>query len=207
MSTFVLIHGAGDSAFYWHRVAPLLRDRGHEVVAMDLPRSDPEAGLAQYVDVVLDAIGDHTDLVVVGQSLGGFTAGQIPAHREVERLVYVNAMVPRPGETAMEWWSNTDHDVEFGDEVATFLNETPQALIDAAYEHVGPQEGAMDDPFPDAVPAVPTRFVQATADRCFPADWMRGVVQDRLGIEPVVIPGDHCVALSNPDGLVEAITA
>jgi alpha-beta hydrolase superfamily lysophospholipase len=37
MGTYVLIHGGGDSAFYWHLLAPALRERGHEVVAMDLP--------------------------------------------------------------------------------------------------------------------------------------------------------------------------
>ncbi len=38
MSTFVLIHGAGDVGWYWHRVEAELRARGHDVVAPDLPR-------------------------------------------------------------------------------------------------------------------------------------------------------------------------
>jgi pimeloyl-ACP methyl ester carboxylesterase len=37
MSTFVLIHGAGDSGWYWHLVEAELRARGHDVVAPDLP--------------------------------------------------------------------------------------------------------------------------------------------------------------------------
>jgi alpha-beta hydrolase superfamily lysophospholipase len=35
LATLVLIHGAGDSAWYWHLLEPALCDRGHEVVAMD----------------------------------------------------------------------------------------------------------------------------------------------------------------------------
>ena len=35
---FVLIPGAGGAAWYWHRVVPELRARGHEAVAVDLPR-------------------------------------------------------------------------------------------------------------------------------------------------------------------------
>ena len=73
MSTYVLIHGASD-AFYWHRVAPLLADRGHDVVAPDLPISDDNAGFADYADTVVDAVGHASDLIVVGQSMGAYTA-------------------------------------------------------------------------------------------------------------------------------------
>ena len=43
MATFVLIHGAGDSGWYWHLVTPELRARGHDVVAPDLPANDDTA--------------------------------------------------------------------------------------------------------------------------------------------------------------------
>src|SRR6266498_3334574 len=74
MSTFVLIHGAGDVGWYWHLVEADLRERGHDTVAPDLPCDDDAAGLAEYTDAVVGAIGNRTDLVVVAQSLGGFTA-------------------------------------------------------------------------------------------------------------------------------------
>jgi alpha-beta hydrolase superfamily lysophospholipase len=48
MTTYVLIHGATDSAWYWHLVEAELRDRGHGAVAMDLPCDDDSAGLSQY---------------------------------------------------------------------------------------------------------------------------------------------------------------
>lgn len=44
MTSFVLIPGAGGSAWYWHRVVPLLREAGHENVAVDLPGDDETAG-------------------------------------------------------------------------------------------------------------------------------------------------------------------
>ena len=74
MSTFVLIHGAGDVGWYWHLVEAELREGGHDVVAPDLPCDDDAAALPEYADAVAEAIGDRTDLVVVAQSLGGFTA-------------------------------------------------------------------------------------------------------------------------------------
>src|SRR5829696_1815475 len=101
--TYALIHGAGSDAWHWHRVAPLLEARGHDVVTMDLPVGDEDAGLAEYTDVVLDAIGDREDVIVVGQSLGGFVAPLVAARRPVDLLILVNAMIPRPGER--DWWT------------------------------------------------------------------------------------------------------
>ena len=73
--TFVLVHGAADQAASWDEVAAALRGRGHQVVAVDLPCEDDAAGFEQYADTVVEAIGaDHDDLVVVGHSLGGYTA-------------------------------------------------------------------------------------------------------------------------------------
>ena len=79
MATFVLIHGAADVGWYWHLLEAELRARGHDTVAPDLPCDDDAAGLDEYVDTVREAIGDRTDLVVVGHSLGGFTAPWWPS--------------------------------------------------------------------------------------------------------------------------------
>jgi pimeloyl-ACP methyl ester carboxylesterase len=37
MASYVLIHGAADSGWFWHLLEAELRARGHEVVAPDLP--------------------------------------------------------------------------------------------------------------------------------------------------------------------------
>ena len=52
---------------------------------------------------------------------------------------------------------------------------------------------------------MPTRFVLCRDDRFFPAEWLRGVVRDRLGIEPDVIPGGHCAFWSHPTGWPSAV--
>ena len=62
MSTYVLIPGAGGTAWYWHLVEPLLRDAGHEAIAVDLPGDDPAAGLPEYTHLVIDAIGGRACL-------------------------------------------------------------------------------------------------------------------------------------------------
>ena len=108
--TFVLIPGAGGTAWYWHRIVPLLHQAGHEAIAVDLPGDDPAAGLPEYTDLVIDAIGGRGNVVLVAQSLGAFTAPLVAAKIPVASLVFVNAMIPRPGETPGAWWGNTGWD-------------------------------------------------------------------------------------------------
>jgi alpha-beta hydrolase superfamily lysophospholipase len=74
VATYVLIHGASSDSWYWHRVLPLLTACGHEVVAPDLPATDDAAGFEEYADTVVQAIGERRGLIVVAQSMGGFTA-------------------------------------------------------------------------------------------------------------------------------------
>ena len=103
------MHGAGDGGWYWHLVEPLLRARGHEVVAPDLPADDDALTLDDYAEAVVAAIGEATDVVVVGQSFGAFTAPLVAARRPVSALVVVAGLVPVPGEPLDRWWSATGY--------------------------------------------------------------------------------------------------
>jgi pimeloyl-ACP methyl ester carboxylesterase len=206
MSTYVLIHGAGSDSWYWHLVEPRLRALGHDVVAVDLPCDDDSAGFEQYADVVVDAVGDRTDVMLVAQSLGGFTAPLVCGRLDVRLLILVAAMVPRPGESAGEWWADTGHVFPdpFDPEVV-FTHDLPPDLAAASLEHVREQSGTpFEEPWPlDAWPDVPTRFLLCRDDRFFPADFLRRVVRERLGIEPDEMGGGHLPALARPDDLVE----
>jgi hypothetical protein len=44
-------------------------------------------------------------------------------------------------------------------------------------------------------------------DRFFPEEFMRGVVADRLGIEPEITPGGHMAMLSHPAELADRLVA
>jgi pimeloyl-ACP methyl ester carboxylesterase len=209
--TYVLIHGAGDVAWYWHLVSAELRARGHDVVAVDLPCEDESARWSDYADTVVAAIGDRRDLVVVAHSLGGFTAPLVCARRPARLLVLVAGMIPAPGESANEYWKNTRHAeasrADFSDEIATFYQDVPRALAEEALRHGRAQAEAIgDEPWPlDAWPDVPVRFLLCRDDRVFPASWLRGVVRQRLAIEPDEIDGGHCPALSRPKELVDRL--
>ena len=219
MATYVLIHGSGDSAFYWHLVERELGARDHEVVAMDLPCDDESAGLAEYTDVVVDAIGDRSDLIVVAQSFGAFTAPLVCARVPVELMVLVAGMIPRPGERGEDWSAGTGFDQAAraareqrgGDdsETAVFYHDVPPALAAEALRRARTQAAAPGlEPWPLAAwPDVPTRYLLCRDDRFFPAGWMRGVVRERLGIVPDEIDGGHCPALSRPRELAERLEA
>lgn len=212
MATYVLIHGAGDVAWYWHLVSAGLRERGHDVVAVDLPCEDESAGWSDYADTVVNAIGDRSgEIVVVAQSLGGFTAPLVCARKRADLLVLVAGMIPAPGESPNEYWKATGYapkrDLDLGDPIAVFYHDVPGALAEEAVRHGRRQaESIGDAPWPlDAWPAVPVRFLLCRDDRLFPAAWLRGVVRERLGITPDEIDGGHCPALARPAELVDRL--
>jgi thioesterase domain-containing protein len=217
--TFVLVPGAGGDGFYWHRLAPLL---GPDTVSVDLPAGDPEAGLAAYADAIVAAAEGASDVVLVAQSLGGFSAPLAVDRLDVRGLVLLNAMVPKPGETFNEWWGavgqqeasrayadrdGRDPDAPW-DEREIFFHDVPPEVTDAVYARGESQQAdkPCDEPWPLAAwPDVPTSAVTARHDRLFPEPCQRAYLQERLGIEPTVIDGGHLVALSNPEGLAAAL--
>jgi pimeloyl-ACP methyl ester carboxylesterase len=216
MSTFVLIHGAGDVGWYWHLVEAELRRRGHDAVAPDLPCDDDSAGLAEYADAVVEAIGERTDLVVVAQSAGGFTAPLVCDRVPVTLLVLVAPVIPAPGEAPADYWANTRYGEEaqnrYEDDIALFYQDVPPELASEALKRSrGQSEARMGEPTPLAAwPDVPTRVLLCRDDRLFPAAFVRRVARERLGITPEEIDGGHTPALSRPRelaGLLEAYAA
>jgi pimeloyl-ACP methyl ester carboxylesterase len=214
MATYVLIHGAGDGGWYWHLVDAALRERGHDVVAPDLPADDESAGLSAYADTVLDAIGDRTGLVVVAQSFGGFTAPLVCDRARAELLVLLAAMIPSPGEAPQDWWANTGYEREVreqdDDVIATYYHDVPPELASEALkrERAHPSATSVREPWPlVAWPNVPTRFLLCRGDRVFPPTFLRRVAHERLGITPDEIDGGHCVALSRPMELADRLEA
>ena len=212
MATFVVIPGAGEVGSSWDLVAAELRGRGHEVVAVDLPVDDESAGLSEYTDAVVEAIGDSTGLVVVAHSLGAFTAPLVCERVPVDLMVLVAAMVPVPGETAADWWSNTGHTEAFSgpeDEIELFLHDVPPDRAAAALANSRDQAAKPTlEPWPlERWPEVPTRYLLCRDDRLFPADWVRNLARERLGIEADEIDGGHCVYLSRPGELAERLAS
>jgi pimeloyl-ACP methyl ester carboxylesterase len=220
VADFVLIPGAGGSAWYWHLVAAALQDHGHQVTAVALPGADESAGLPEYARLTEVAIGGRRDVVLVSQSMGGFTAAAVAAQVPVRLLVLVNPMIPSPGETPGDWWEHTGweaartaaakaggYPAEFGLD-SYFLHDIPPGLAAIMAEHDFPEAGvAFGQPCAiDRWPDAATRILVGREDRFFPLDFQRRVARDRLGLAVDEIPGGHLAALSQPAALTDALT-
>jgi pimeloyl-ACP methyl ester carboxylesterase len=221
-TTYTLIPGAGGNAWYWHRVSPLLIDRDADVIAVDLPFDDDSADLTTYADLVYDELaGVAGPVILVGQSMGAFTAPVVAHRRPAALIVLVNPMVPAPGEAAGQWWAATGqpaamaaHFEQIGlggkefDPVEDFFHDVPEAVRSEALSQPEPRvsDTPFEQPWPlDRWPDVPTRVVASTDDRFFPLEFQRRVTRDRLGLEVDAMPGGHLVALSQPEELVERL--
>jgi Alpha/beta hydrolase family len=213
VAAFVFIHGAGDVGWYWHLVAAELRERGHDTEAPDLPCDDDSAGLAEYADAVAAAAGDRTGLVVVAQSLGGFTAPLVCDRVRVELLVLVAPMIPAPGEAPAGYLSATGYEKEprgrYDDAIALFYQDVPPELAAEALKRSrGQSETRLGEPSPlRAWPDVPTRVLICRDDHLFPPGFLRRVARERLGITPDEIDGGHTPALSRPHELADRLDA
>jgi pimeloyl-ACP methyl ester carboxylesterase len=208
VATIALIPGGGDSALSWGPVCDRLRALGHDPVAIDLPCEDPAARWADYVAAVVRAVRGRDDLVVVGHSLGGFTAPLVCAELPARLLVLVAGMIPTPGALAGSYWRDSGyHDARVDDEA--FYHDVPPEGVALARRAEREDAGApMSEPWPLASwPVVTTRYLLCANDRCFSAAVSRRIVRERLGIVPDEIASGHCVHLARPKELAERLAA
>jgi pimeloyl-ACP methyl ester carboxylesterase len=186
---------------------------------VELQADDDTKGLADYAEAVLDAAGTARQVVVVATSLGAFTAPLVVGPLDAVAMVLVNAAIPLPGETPGAWFSNTGvaqeraaraarlgYPAEFDPQTYLFHDVPPHVLATAT-----PKGDQSQRPFRDpctftAWPAAVTVIV-GRDDRVFPVEFQQELARTRLGVEPVVVPGGHLVALSQPDELTAAILA
>jgi pimeloyl-ACP methyl ester carboxylesterase len=207
MATFALIHGGGGSAWDWHLVVPEVRDLGHDPVAVDLPSEDESAGWREYADHVVEALGDRENVVVVGHSLGAFTAPLVSTHITADLLVLVAGMIPAPGELLADWWANTGYEASGYDDL--FYHDVAPVLAEEAQRRERDETSkALREPWPlDAWPETPTKYLLCRDDRMFTAAWARRHARERLGIEADEMDGGHYVTISRPRELAERLDA
>ena len=226
----VLVHGAWGGAWVWRRVLAPLRAAGHEVHAVTLTGDGerahlrmPDIGLQTHIDDVVGLVQaeELQGAVLVGHSYGGMVitgaAAALRAHDPacVRSLVYVDAMVPMPG----EGWGDA-HPPE-----VVAARRAAAALHDNALPPPDPRdfglEGADRDwllrrhvPHPFGMYRVPLQFDGAlvhTLPRLFidctqPAyptiDAMRRRVREQPGWQVVEMACGHFPQLQQPETLV-----
>ena len=113
MTTFVVAHGAWSAAWAWKKMRPLLAAAGHVLVTPTYTGLGERAHLAApTIDLethIQDVLGvleyeDLRDVVLIGHSYGGMVATAVAdrARDRIARLVYLDAFVPRDGESLFD---------------------------------------------------------------------------------------------------------
>jgi len=224
VTTFVIVHGSGDGGWAWHLVQRALRGRGHETVAPDLPTDTDDATWDDCVQVLVDAV-DATaarssggpDVVLVAHSAGSQVTPLAVGPLGARLQVHVAGMVPRPGESAYQWfdaagWAESvaaaaraDGGLTGSDDpLVAFYHDVPAELAHEAMARERPTADRLARaPWPlPALPDVPARYVVTTRDRFMPPAVQRRVAQERLGVtDPEELASGHCPHLSRPEEL------
>jgi pimeloyl-ACP methyl ester carboxylesterase len=222
MACFVLIPGAGADPRVYAATIQALRGRGHDALAPPLPLHDQDARPSDHADAVVDALPNDPDVVVVAQSLGAFAGPLVADRAPVLMLILLAPMIPKPGETAGQWWANTRHAEAIADLVErhgamstwgtdaiteVFLHDVDPAVArDTAGCFGAPGAGMFTEPWPlEAWPEVPTRVLAPREDRLFPLEFQRRVTEERLQLDVEEMAGGHVPMLSRPDELAERL--
>ena len=113
MATFVVAHGAWSAGWAWKKMRPLLRECGHELftptyagLGERVHQVSPNVDLDTHIQDVCAVLTmeDLRDVVLVGHSYGGMVATGVAdreAHR-IDQLVYLDAFVPRDGQSVFD---------------------------------------------------------------------------------------------------------
>jgi pimeloyl-ACP methyl ester carboxylesterase len=110
MATYVLVHGSFQGGWIWKTVGNRLLDAGHRVYRPTLDGSAerrrnarPGLTLMDLGQELADLLfyEDLKDAVLVGTSMGGMVVAQAAeqARTRIKRLIFIDALVPLPGES------------------------------------------------------------------------------------------------------------
>ena len=223
MSLFCLIHGSSQNAQGWKLLIAELENRGHQVLAVNLPTSDPQASATRYADAIVEALDqadyDIRDVVLVAHSVSGIFLPIVAARRPINHVVFLAALVPKPGTSIIEqfrahpemlnaeWIGKNPMD----DDVARrfLFHDCAPNVVDWALttRELMFAQGAMTEVCPLGIwPSVSSSYVVCAEDRTISPSWSRRTAREQLRVEPLELPGGHCPHVSRPAALAEVLT-
>src|SRR5262245_61002957 len=226
MATFGLVHGAWHGAWCFERLTPHLEEAGHETLAVELPSDRPGTTCSDYAALIVRALdGAEDDVVLVGHSFAGLTIPLVAAIRPIGRLVYLAALIPKPGMSMTEQFEAGEEAIIFdgGRElnpeeslsywvdreaaVGAMYQDCEAADAESAWSRLRPQSrAAQNEVCPlEAFPDTPADYLVCADDRLASNEWGRGTARERLGVDAIEIPGGHSPSISRPDRLAETL--
>lgn len=174
MATFLLVHGSFQGGWIWQPTANALRAAGHTVYAPTLEGCAERVHALRAGITVTSAAGELAELlryedlkevVLVGTSSGGMIAAKTAelAKSRIARVIFVDALVPQPGESTKDIVQRANADpyemTEFArgptrNDLATRLfGELEGAQKDWALERATPHPNGLSDVTADELKA------------------------------------------------------
>src|SRR5947207_9752049 len=106
MIAYCLIHGSGQGPDGWRLLVQELEQRGHRVLTPAFQVSRTDEGLAWHADTIVQALNgsglNPADFVCVAHSASGMYLLLIAERWSPGRMIFLAAVVPRPGMSAIE---------------------------------------------------------------------------------------------------------
>ncbi len=164
-------------------------------------------------------------MVLVGHSFAGATIPLVARHRPLRHLVFLCALVPRPGESVADraatdsvyvpgFVGNTatrEDGASFWPDPAAaircFYHDCTAADAAWAVSRLRPQSAApRREPWPaDALPDVERTSILCRDERVIDPSWSRRMSRELLGVEAVELDGGHSPFLSRPAELADVL--
>jgi pimeloyl-ACP methyl ester carboxylesterase len=225
-ATYILVHGAWGGSWSWRDVGKQLSRRDIPWTALDLPSSTrgahPNTYLADDAREVIEIAKLDGPVVLVGHSYGGAVvveaADQVP---NLERIVYIAALVPALGQSPSEAKAEVDIMTRLDDAIerdGEFLVLNPVLAHAALYQDCKEKVAAwaVSQLTPQTVASfrsprssfevdVPSRYIVCTDDNAIDPT-LQKVMSERC-TEVVTLESDHSPFLSRPGVLTDLLVA
>jgi pimeloyl-ACP methyl ester carboxylesterase len=223
MGEYVLVHGGLAIGWVWDDMAKRMRNDGHRVHVVD---HLPSVGIdpASLGDLVADAscLGQTLDaidksVVLVGHSYSGMVIAEFADHAKVRHTIYLTAMWPERGQSAMNLIGNV---------LPPVFNQRNDGAFELTDDFEFAWERFCPDLNRDRAQEVLARFVlqsdssfaatSTAPDRTHPATYVIASHETDASVAAqeawaskadyvVRLPADHMMQLSHPQELVEVL--
>jgi pimeloyl-ACP methyl ester carboxylesterase len=219
----ILVHGAWVGSWEFEPLVQILRERGWEVDALDLPSTGSTEGMIQDAAAITAAIDRAGGpVVLVGHSYGGVPVTEAGDHPAVARIVYVAAFALDAGESVISSmggslpgvWGISDAQLTMGrnreERVHMIAADMPPGVPREASEQLAdlfrPQSLAS---FSDQVSRVawrvkPAAYILTENDGVVSPAFQESLAV-RSGAEIVRIPHGHAPFQEDPGGFADLL--
>jgi pimeloyl-ACP methyl ester carboxylesterase len=221
MSLFCLVHGSTQNASCWDLLIPELERRGHETLRVNLPADEPDASATRYADIISEAIPERRgDTIVVAHSASGLFLPLVAQKRRIRRMAFLASVIPQIGKSLLDQlrddpemlnpeWIGKDPTKD--EQIARYflfhdcppeLSKWALSTLRLMYARQALAEICPLRHWPDVL----SSYIFCRDDRTIRPEWSRRAARERLGVDPIKLPGGHCPHVSRPVQLADLLT-